>query len=114
MKQQLWGTIKVKIMRVCNPINEGKKMFFNVEDVCEMLYISKKDWEKLWNDYKVYILQPKIENFDYKIFYNENHYVEKISGMNEEWESLYCTTELLDDILPTEKMNSFLDIIGTL
>ena len=94
--------IRTIVKEVNNTVNQGKKIFFCVDDVCKVIGISKKEWNKLWNAQKEYTKRVDGEFYD---FFQQNNFVEKIYGANGSYESLYCTINIFKDVLDYEDYN---------
>ena len=88
--------IRTIVKEVNNTVNQGKKIFFCVDDVCKVVGVSKKEWNECYVFY-----WGSIESFqeEYKEFFKQNYYTEVIQGANTSYEILYCTIDLFKEIL---------------
>lgn len=107
------NSIKTKIKKVNNLQNKGKKIFFCVDDILNILEIPKTKWVEEWELQKQYISDSlKKGEVEFHIYYTQNYFIENIVGMNENHESLYCTLDILMDILDFEDGSKLLALLG--
>ena len=102
--------IRAIVKNVDNTINQGKKIFFCAEDICKVIGVSKEEWDKCWVSHWEYI-EPSIE--EYNKFFLQNHYTEIIQGANASHEILYCTMDLLEDVLDFGYFMGIMELLET-
>lgn len=108
--------IRVIAKKVDNTWNEGKKIFFCVEDICKAIGFSKEEWNKRWSAYGGPIektISPVINEYseEYNEFLLQNHYVEVLHGATGSYEILFCTIFLFKQILDYDDFMKIMDLL---
>lgn len=107
------NSIKTKVKKVKNSVNQGLKIFFCVDDILNILEISKQKWNEEFNAQYEYVKrQLKHGNVEFHQYYQQNIIVEKISGGQYEYENIYCTLDIFTDILDWDNSSKLLSLLG--
>ena len=77
-----------------------KRIFYNIEDFCNAFNVSLEFWNKNYERFKKYVEgQKRLGFFVMYDFLFANRHIETIHGASGEHKYLYCTKELIKEIL---------------
>lgn len=89
-----------RVRTIVRPLKSDKQLFYNVEDILVVLGISTEDWQKKWKSFEKNVnAQRKWGYNEQLIFFKNNQFIEEIKGATGTRQDLYCSRDLISDIL---------------
>ena len=89
-----------RVRTIVRPLKSDKQLFYNVEDILVVLGIYNEDWQKKWKSFEKNVNAQKKWGYNDLFYYlKDNQFIEEIKGATGTRQDLYCSRDLISDIL---------------